>query len=397
MKRQYDLLIVGGGPGGALAAQTAVQSGLSVCLVEKRPAIGAPVRCAEGIGKELLTDFLPPDPKWICSDIERAELIAPDGFSLLLEPKMAGNEVGYILDRKVFDRELIWKAAEAGAEIFMKARASSPIMKDGAVAGAVIEQHGKKYDVHADIVIAADGIESKFARWAGINTTVPLREIETCAQYLMTGIEIDSQKTSFFLGNEIAPAGYVWIFPKGDGIANVGLGIGGSKSGAGHRAKDYLDRFVSGVFPDGKAIELIIGGVSICKPLPCTVADNMMIVGDAARISDPITGGGIYNAMYTGRLAGEMAVKAIEHGDTRKAALMPYDTEWRSSKMGKALDRNYAVKEVFTKLSDDKLNAIIHSIAKLDLEEFSTLTLITELIKANPALLLELKHLRSFL
>ncbi|MDO8841335.1 NAD(P)/FAD-dependent oxidoreductase [Methanocalculus sp.] len=397
MKRQYDLLIIGGGPGGALAAKTAVEKGLSVCLVEKRPAIGAPVRCAEGIGKELLTDFLPPDPKWICTDIERAELIAPDGFSMLLEPRMAGNEVGYILDRKVFDRELIWKAAEAGAETYVKARATAPIMKDGAVAGAVIEQHGKIYDVHADIVIAADGIESKFARWAGINTTVPLREIETCAQYLMTGIDIDSQKTSFFLGNEVAPAGYVWIFPKGDGIANVGLGIGGGKSGAGHRAKDYLDRFVSRMFPDGKIIELIIGGVSICKPLPCTVADNMMIVGDAARISDPITGGGIYNAMYTGRLAGETAVNAIELGNTKKASLMPYDSEWRASKMGKALDRNYAVKEVFTKLSDEKLNTIIHSIAKLNLEEFSTLTLITELIRANPSLLLELKHLRSFL
>ncbi|MDO9539701.1 MAG: NAD(P)/FAD-dependent oxidoreductase [Methanocalculus sp.] len=397
MKRQYDLLIIGGGPGGALAAKTAVEKGLSVCLVEKRPAIGVPVRCAEGIGKELLTDFLPPDPKWICTDIERAELIAPDGFSMLLEPRMAGNEVGYILDRKVFDRELIWKAAEAGAETYVKARATAPIMKDGAVAGAVIEQHGKIYDVHADIVIAADGIESKFARWAGINTTVPLREIETCAQYLMTGIDIDSQKTSFFLGNEVAPAGYVWIFPKGDGIANVGLGIGGGKSGAGHRAKDYLDRFVSRMFPDGKIIELIIGGVSICKPLPCTVADNMMIVGDAARISDPITGGGIYNAMYTGRLAGETAVNAIELGNTKKASLMPYDSEWRASKMGKALDRNYAVKEVFTKLSDEKLNTIIHSIAKLNLEEFSTLTLITELIRANPSLLLELKHLRSFL
>lgn len=397
MKRQYDLLIIGGGPGGALAAKTAVDKGLSVCLVEKRPAIGAPVRCAEGIGKELLTDFLPPDPKWICTDIERAELIAPDGFSMLLEPRMAGNEVGYILDRKVFDRELIWKAAEAGAETYVKARATAPIMKDGAVAGAVIEQHGKIFDVHADIVIAADGIESKFARWAGINTTVPLREIETCAQYLMTGIEIDSQKTSFFLGNEVAPAGYVWIFPKGEGIANVGLGIGGGKSGPGHRAKDYLDRFVSRMFPDGKVIELIVGGVSICKPLPCTVADNMMIVGDAARISDPITGGGIYNAMYTGRLAAETAVNAIECGNTKKASLMPYDSEWRASKMGKALDRNYAVKEIFTRLSDEKLNTIIHSMAKLNLDEFSTLTLITELIKANPSLLLELKHLRSFL
>ncbi|RQD82530.1 MAG: NAD(P)/FAD-dependent oxidoreductase [Methanocalculus sp. MSAO_Arc2] len=397
MKQRYDMLVVGGGPGGALAAKTAADKGLSVCLVEKRPAIGAPVRCAEGIGKELLRDFLPPDPKWICTEIEAAELIAPDGFSMFLEPERAGNEVGYILDRKIFDRELIWKAAEAGAETYVKARASAPIMKDGAVGGAVIEQYGKVYDVHADIVVAADGIESKFARWAGIDTTVPFREIETCAQYMMTGLDIDSKVTQFHLGNEVAPAGYGWVFPKGNGTANVGLGIGGGKSGNGHRAKDYLDRFVSRVFPEGRVIELVIGGVSVCRPLASTVADNMIIVGDAARVSDPITGGGIYNAMYTGRLAGETAVAAIEAGDTSKAALMPYDTGWRRSSMGRALDRNYAVKEIFVKLTDEKLNAIIHSISRLNLSEFSTLMLIKELIQVNPALFLELKHLRAFL
>ncbi|MCP1662393.1 MAG: NAD(P)/FAD-dependent oxidoreductase [Methanocalculus sp. MSAO_Arc1] len=397
MKRKYDMLVVGGGPGGALAAETAAKQGLSVCLVEKRPAIGVPVRCAEGIGKELLNDFLPPDPKWISSDIEKAKLVAPDGFSMLLEPSMSGNEVGYVLDRKVFDRELIWKAAEAGAEIYMKARASAPIMKDGAVGGAVVEQHGKIYDVEADVVVAADGVESKFAKWAGIDTTVPLNEIETCAQYLMTGIDIDAATTSFYLGNEVAPAGYAWIFPKGDGTANVGLGIGGGKSGDGHRAKDYLDRFVSKNFPDGKTIELVIGGVSVCRPLASTVADNMLIVGDAARVSDPITGGGIYNAMYTGRLAAETALSALENGDTSKAALMPYDTEWRESKMGKTLERNYAVKEVFVKLSDEKLNAIVHSVAKIHLAEFSTLSLIKELIKANPSLIFDLRHLKAFL
>ncbi|MCP1714731.1 digeranylgeranylglycerophospholipid reductase [Methanocalculus alkaliphilus] len=397
MKRRYDMLVVGGGPGGAFAAKTAAEKGLSVCLVEKRPAIGTPVRCAEGIGKELLTDFLPPDPKWICTDIESAELVAPDGFSMLLEPSKAGNEIGYVLDRKVFDRELVWKAAEAGAETYVKARATAPIMRDGAVAGAVIEQHGKRYEIDADIVIAADGIESKFARWAGIDTTVPYRELETCAQYLMTGLDIDSTRTSFYLGNEVAPAGYLWIFPKGDGTANVGIGIGGGKSGNGHRAKDYLDRFIARRFPNGKTIELIIGGVSVCRPLPSTVADNMLIVGDAARISDPITGGGIYNAMYTGRLAGETAVTAIEAGDTSRDALMPYDTTWRASKMGKAIDRNYAIKEFFTKLNDEKLNSIVHSISKINLEHFSTLMLLKEIMKANPSLLLELRHLRSLL
>lgn len=65
MKSKYDVLIIGGGPAGALAARTAAEKGLSACLVEKRPAIGVPVRCAEGIGKEALAEFIDPDPRWI--------------------------------------------------------------------------------------------------------------------------------------------------------------------------------------------------------------------------------------------------------------------------------------------------------------------------------------------
>ncbi len=110
MKSNYDILIVGGGPAGALAAKTAAEAGNSVCLIEKRPAIGTPVRCAEGIGKELLREFIKPDPRWISAEIERARLIAPNGTTISLEQDRAGNEVGYVLDRKVFDRELVWQA-----------------------------------------------------------------------------------------------------------------------------------------------------------------------------------------------------------------------------------------------------------------------------------------------
>ena len=326
MKEAYDVLVVGGGPGGALAAKAAAEAGLSVLLVEKRPAIGAPVRCAEGIGKEALAEFIEADPKWISTDIERAVLVGPDGTRFTIGGEAAGGKVGYVLDRKMFDRELVWRAAEAGAEIQVHARASAPIMRDGKLQGAVIHQHGKTYEVRAKVVIAADGVESKFAKWAGIDTTVPLWELETCAQYIVNDIDIDPKANVFYVSNEACPWGYIWIFPKGPRCANIGIGIAGTKSGEGHRAKDYLDRYLAKEFPNGKVTELIVGGVSVCKPLECTVADNLIIVGDAARLSDPITGGGIYNAMYTGDLAGKVAAEAIKKGDTSKSALSVRDT-----------------------------------------------------------------------
>jgi len=397
MKNRYDVLVIGGGPAGALAAKTAVEKGLTACIVEKRPAIGAPVRCAEGIGQEALNEFIDPDPCWISAEMTGAGIIAPDGFFMKLESEMAGSKVGYVLDRKFFDRELVWRAANAGADVAVKSRASAPIMENGVVKGAKIDFCGKISKVHADVVIAADGVESKFAKWCGVDTTVPVREIMSSVQYVMTDIDIDQHSTIFYLGNDVAPEGYLWVFPKGERAANVGIGISGKKSGDGHRAKDYLDKFVKKTFPHGKTIEYIPGGVSVCRPLDCTVADGLMIAGDAARVVDPLTGGGIYNAMFTGRLAAEVAAECIGKGDVSKKSLMPYDKAWRASKMGKAIERNYHIKEYLIKQPDEKLNDIIHSVSKLNLKEFSTLTLIKEIIRVNPKLVLELGALAASL
>jgi len=397
MKNRYDALIIGGGPGGAIVAGDLADKGHSVCLVEKRPAIGAPVRCAEGIGKDVLAQFIEPEDRWISAEIDGAQLVAPDGTTMSIEREMAGSKVGYILDRKIFDRELVWQAASKGAEVHVKTRATAPLIEDGGVKGATLESCGEVRDVRADVVIAADGVESKFSRWCGVDTAVPLRELMSCAQYLLTDIEIDPVMTVFYLGNAVAPEGYAWVFPKGRRTANVGVGISSRRSRDGNRARDYLDRFVAEHFPDGKTIEYIVGGVSVCRPLSCTVSDGLMIVGDAARVSDPITGGGIYNAMHTGRLAAGVASDCISAGDCSQQALMPYDQAWRHSKFGKNLERNYRIKEYFITLSDDKLNAIVHSISKMNLKDFSVFALVKELLKKNPRLLFELKVLRDSL
>jgi digeranylgeranylglycerophospholipid reductase len=395
MKSKYDMLVIGGGPAGALAGKTAAEKGLSALIVEKRPAIGAPVRCAEGIGKEALHEFIDPDPRWISAEMTGAGIVAPDGFFMKLSSEMSGGKVGYVLDRKIFDRELVWKAAEAGADIAVKSRAAAPILEKGAVKGAKIEYAGKTTDVKADVVIAADGVESKFSRWCGIDTTVPVREIMSSVQYVMADIDIDEHSTIFYLGNDVAPEGYLWVFPKGKRSANVGIGISGKKSGTGHRAKDYLDTFVKKTFPEGKTIEYIPGGVSVCRPLDCTVADGLMITGDAARVVDPLTGGGIYNAMYTGRLAAEVAAECIDKGDVTKKALIKYDKAWRASKMGRSIERNYHIKEYLIKQPDTKLNEIIHSVSNINMKEFSTINLIKEIIRVNPKLVLELGALAA--
>lgn len=383
MRDAYDVIVIGAGPAGSMAAHAAALRGASVLLVEKRPAIGAPVRCAEGIVTADLTEFMDPDPKWVSTVIRKARFIAPDKSTFTISGKTGDEILGYTLDRKIFDRDLAMKAADAGADVLVHARAV-PLMEGGRISGATIYQHGMTYDVRAKVVIAADGVESKFAKSAGINTTVALADLDSCVQYLVTDIDIEPETNVFYWSNADCPHGYIWIFAKGPRSANIGIGIPGTKSGDGHRAKDYLDRFMEKHFPNGKITELIVGGVSTCKPLESTVADSLIICGDAARFSDPFTGGGIYQALYSGRLAGEIAADAIASGDCSRKALAVYEKTWRESRMGKFLARSSLIRDVFFRMDDTMLNEIIGSVPDLHLDEVTVPSVLTSMLKNNP-------------
>ncbi|CAJ37194.1 NAD(P)/FAD-dependent oxidoreductase [Methanocella arvoryzae] len=388
MKSEYDVIVVGAGPGGSLAAKTAAEQGLDVLLIEKRQEIGDPVRCAEGVGKAGLQEFVEPDPKWISADIKCARIFSPDGTMVELSEKMAGNEVGFVLERKIFDRELAKMAAKAGAEVQVKTQATGLIIENGQVCGITGKRHGDEFTARAKVVVAADGVESKVGRWAGINTTLKMKDIETCAQFLMTDINIKPNSCDFYLGSKYAPGGYVWVFPKGDREANVGLGMLASHYKGKHPI-EYLREFVADKFPEGKILETVVGAVPVSGMLPKLSTGGLVLVGDAGHVSDPITGGGIINAMSSGRIAGNIIANCIRAGDVSAKALSRYDAEVREA-LGKSLDKNYKIKEVVTKVSDNTMNVAAHSLQGVDFENVTVTKLVKEIVTRNPALLKEL-------
>lgn len=275
-------------------------------------------------------------------------------------------------------------AAEAGASVEVHARAV-PYLKDEVLAGAVVVQHGISRTIAAKVVIAADGVESTFARRAGVDTTVPLAELDSCAEYVITDIDIDPEMNVFYWSFADAPRGYIWVFPKGPRTANVGIGIPRTLSGDGHQAKDYLDRYVEKNFPNGKVTELIAGGAPVSRPLSCTVADGLIICGDAARLSDPLTGGGIYQALYSGKLAGETAPgAAVAAGDWSQRALMVYDAAWRKGEVGKFLSRSYLIQDIFFRMDDAMLAAVIGAVPDLHLSHVTVPEVLVAILKSNP-------------
>lgn len=352
LRDSYDVVVIGAGPAGSVAAWEAAKRGLSVLLLEKRQEIGSPVRCAEGIAHQALVDFIAPDERWVSAHVCKAQITMIEGGqeqtwdseSLPADVPSAG--VGYILERRVFDRALAEMAAEAGARVAVKTAATG-LLRDGQrVVGVHAQGPWGKRDIAARVVIGADGVESRAGLWAGLDTTLPLADLMTCAQFLLAGIEVDPQCTYYYLDRQGIPGGYAWIFPKGEGRANVGLGIQADL--ATISPVEVLTRFVESrpFLARGSIVTLITGGVPVGLPPSPMVADGFMLVGDAARQVDPLTGGGIANGMAAGRLAAQVAAKAITAGDVSREALSEYERQWAAG-IGRQMARNYRLRARF--------------------------------------------------
>jgi len=340
----YDVVVVGAGPAGSTAARTAAEAGLSVLLVEKRQEIGSPVRCAEGVSHALLAPFIAPDQRWISAEVTGAQLtVSGPDYCETLE---AEGGHGYVLERRVFDRILAEEAARAGAQVRVKTAAVGLLRQGNAVCGVALQGPGGRWEVRAEVVIAADGIESQVGSWAGLETTLPPKDAMSCAQYLLVGIDIKTYRIEYYVGGGVAPGGYAWVFPKGDGMANVGLGVQADLTG--EPALNYLNRFIENQphLAPGSPVTLVAGGVPVAMPPPRLVKDGLMLVGDSARQVDPLTGGGITNGMAAGRLAAEVAARAVAAGDTSAAALSAYETAWQDG-VGRRMARNYRIKEKY--------------------------------------------------
>jgi len=205
-------------------------------------------------------------------------------------------------------------------------------------------------------VVGADGVETMVGRWAGLDTRVPSRDMESCAQYVLQGIAFDPDAIYLQFGDQIAPGGYAWLFPKGQDVANVGLGIVALRGG-GKSARQYLDQWITHRYPRGARTGYTVGGVIVHTTIARTTTDGVMVAGDAAHMINPLSGGGIVNAMKAGRLAGRIAAEAIALGDTSAQRLGSYHAAWMKM-LGDDHLKYYRIKQALEHLSDDFFNRL---------------------------------------
>lgn len=381
----YDVVVIGAGPAGAVTARYAAENGASVLILERDREPGIPVRCAEGVSHAGIVPFIDIDERWIATRIEGASLNSPDGQSV----EMYNNGLGYVLERRLFDRALVDLACSKGAVLLTKADAIGLRKDEDHQSMNVVYNHlNKQYTVKCKIVIGADGIESQVGKWTGLNTTLALEDLDTCVQYTVNNIKVDPKLCYFYFGNEVSPGGYLWIFPKSETSANIGIGIGGDVHLPGKGPKYYLDKFMEKQYPHASINYMVYGGVPT-ENGEKFVTDHVMLVGDSARQVNPITGGGIVQAMIAGRICGETCSKAIRENNFSKSFLSEYEKRW--DKMLGANQRfMYSLKHNFMKMNDDKFNSIVRACKKVDPNNLTMASLFKEAIKEDPILLAKL-------
>ncbi len=259
------------------------------------------------------------------------------------------------------------------------------MIEDGKVCGVKYEHDGEQKELRAKIVIAADGVESRVGRWAGLKTHIDFRDMESCTQITAANIPINQDTLYFYFGKDVAPEGYFWIFPKGNNLANIGLGVSGL-IGKKRSAKSYLDSFMQKHYPNAPVLTCIAGGVPSTVTLEKISAPGIALVGDAARQVNPLSGGGIASGMIGGSIAGRIAAESIKMN--KPEHLLTYDKAW-NDRLGKRHVTFNRIKEGIFGFSDEKFNKIAHAINKIPFEKRTLGKVFTTALMNQPSLLID--------
>ncbi|MFX1375423.1 MAG: geranylgeranyl reductase family protein [Promethearchaeota archaeon] len=416
LQKSYDVIVVGAGTGGSIAARFAAKNGLNVCLIDKKPRdkIGDKI-CGDAVGNEIfgLLNINHPKSEELSCHIKGAKLYSPNlkKCLTLIDPKQAG----YIVNRLEFGQRLLNEAIDAGVKQFLdKTMALDIIYKNGTVNGLNVKlENREKTELKAKILIDASGFYSPLRK--GINSnliekTISKEDSILCYREIIKfspkDQEVqDPEYISIILDQEKAPGGYIWYFPKNEFSVNIGLGAFMDYKG---KVKDFYQRNVFQEFIKVSKYEIISSGggvVPVRRPLWSCADDGIMFIGDSACQVNPLHGGGIDPSMRAGYYAANSALSAIEKGDYSIKTLWDYN-HCVMTGFGAEFAALDLLRIVLQKLSNNDLNFGLErdllsgeEILEISSKGGLNLSLVNMAVKAfkgisRPNLLLDLNYLR---
>lgn len=359
---QYDVVIIGAGPAGSQTAFYLASKGYKVLILEKRAVIGEPVRCAEAAGLEKdLQRFFPISPDWMAGQIHSGYLIAPNGVmarGLIHAPAL-------MVHRNKFDQFLVARAVKAGAELRLSAQAVGAERNHRGFRVSIITPVTTQ-TIETRFLVGADGTESQTGRWFGLYRSIFPQDIMTCLEYSIQPhqpVNYMPESLYFYLGWSVAPGGYAWVFPKNDGTFNVGVGL------MYHPKRmiwpvDFLNQFINRNFKNFTILKTIAGGTLMPGNRNPFISDRVALVGDSAGHCNPLTGGGIMNALEASKLLATILDQQLPSDQLKTENLKDYPQTWYKT-YGKTIPMYYRLKKIFYSLDDQDMNLFVATLSDI--------------------------------
>ena len=334
---KFDVIVVGAGTAGCLAAKTTAEAGLKVCLLDgkRREEIGEKA-CGDALGEHHLKTLGLEKPQGgeLEKRIEGIKVYSPDletVFTITHE-----NFAGYLLNRRLFGQWLLRKALDNNAVLLDATLCLEPLIERGFVTGVLAKNMntGEKVRLKGKVVADASGflavVRRKLPKEMRIENEVANEDVEACYREIrqLKQESEDTECCEIYLNQKMTPGGYSWVFPKGGARVNAGLGICMRNEFPNPRNQFYKHVLTKPLF-EGSL--LLSGGAwydPTRRPLDNMVGNGVAVLGDAACLVNPIHGGGIGPSMLSGYLAGKTIIEALEKDDVSQKSLWPYNRKY---------------------------------------------------------------------
>jgi geranylgeranyl reductase family protein len=336
-----DVIVVGGGPAGLYAGWKLARAGHDVTLLEEHPAVGEPVHCTGVLAREAFDEF-GLDSGVVLNDLTSVRFHSPSGDSIEYATRTVE---AVVIDRLSLDRSLAGEAVRAGVRV-AQGRVTSVVVENG---GVTVQTSGMA--VRGRACVLACGANYALQRRLGLG--IPRLLLRT-AQAELPAERLGAVEVYF--GSHLAPAGFAWAVPVRRGeraFVRVGVMCDGNP---GRHFSRVLERIGpawgvsrSNVAPRQKVLPL--------EPIDRTYADRLVVVGDAAGLVKPTTGGGIYYSLWSASLAADTLTTGLARDNVSREALSAYQAAWRD-RLDPELRSQLALRRIAQRLTDDDINGL---------------------------------------
>ncbi len=361
----YDLIVVGAGPAGSSAAYAAAKNGIKVALLEKEENVAQTVRTSGVTWIDYAKEFGIPEDCY--NPIRTYNFCSPNNTVSISDSKPKAA----VLDVRKTYRFLADMAKRNGAEIFVNTNVTNVIKENESIVGVKASIPNDEMIFRARMIIDASGFQSAVSKSLGL--VKQWERFGVGAEYEAEVENIKSDTWWLMVGQMYSPAGYAWIFPLGKNTVRIGVGVGKPESQVDptQRLDELIEKGAGPIKDLGKITKKefhygLIPNEGLSRK---TVYDNLILVGDTAGMANPLVLEGIRYAIKYGRVAGDVASKAIKAGDTSEKALQHYEETWKKEIESK-IKSAHKVQAKWLKLSDDDWDKEIDIISNLTADEF---------------------------